>query len=265
MKNKVSWNWASISLWIIVALIVLDRIYWTIVGIYIASVDNQNLEPITFGAMHIAVLVAVVTTSWFIFESDTSWWDMGFETWSQVLMLWIVFFFLMIMDLFVMLVDIFDPKPTSTTDQNLIISVGAIDLTFTTLAFVWSLVVGIVILIYHGVTHMHYTIYNDPVHGKMLVPAHMVSQSGTASAIGSARGAVSGNQLATAYGSPSASMVSSGAAFAAGGFPASPTVMGPGMRTRSHVGQQPRRAASTGGGIQFTNYGGPASAAASPW
>jgi hypothetical protein len=153
--GKAVWSWGRIIGFIITGLIVIDLIYWGILGIYVASAEAKSLDPILFGSLHIGVLVAMLASLYYLFDSENDWWDHGCDYWGQVLLFVITFTFLVLMDLFVMLKDILEPVAPSGTTRDLIVAMSAIQFTFTVFAWLWAIVMGIVVLIFREDVHQH--------------------------------------------------------------------------------------------------------------
>jgi len=150
MTHKISgWNWARIVGLIITFFIILDNLYWIALGIYIVANEPTNMEPILFASLHIGVLVALYYAIYLFFDSEDNWWFYG-TNWIDIVVLWIVFFFLSFMDLFIMLAEIYDSAFLHNPNKNLLISLGAIQFAFTIVAWVYTIVIGILIFLYHG-------------------------------------------------------------------------------------------------------------------
>lgn len=159
MPLRYRWNWASIIGWIIVGLIIIDLLYWTGLGIYIAVDEPSNLEPILFNGSHIAVLIYMVYVIGLYF-SDDSWWDFGVPHWMHMMLVWLVFTFLIIYEVFALLSDSIDPEFDNGVNGDLLISLGAIQLAFAFFGWLWAIIIGAIILWYHG------------GNGKAFMPSH---------------------------------------------------------------------------------------------
>ena len=231
--ESLTWNWSRIWAIIIICLITLGLVYWVVLGIYIACDEETNMQPIVNGSLHIAVLVAMFISVDYLYDSPRAWWAFGFPRWYYVLLFWAGFTFLMFMDLFTMLQDILDARYNRKVNENLLISLSAIQLTFTSLALIWSIVVGIIILLKHGANAEESIVVSVPgPHSMMHSHPHSMSVKPTST---TTTIVTSGSQqnagLATAYGSPS--MTGSQLGY-----------MQPGVRAR---GQQ--------GSIPYSSYG----------
>jgi hypothetical protein len=142
--------WGRLLGWFAVVMTLINIIFWTAIGIYIASVETSHLNTVVLGAGIIFVLIAQMYTMGVFFENRKDWWEYGIPNWEFITAIWLVFAALVIYQVFYLLFTILDPRPHDETPRDLLIAVGAFNLASATVAFLWSALVGIIVLIMGG-------------------------------------------------------------------------------------------------------------------